>query len=657
MYSVLALSLVFSVGLISYSNFLQQFEAYGGGGDGVTDVELPIISQMANEIGHDIFNDGPGSDGVIGHLLSGDNPYNDFQITGVNLGLLPTQPMNGTISAVIYEDVVEFGDLADATLIATSDSYDLAILTGTDFFDRQLAVFNFSTPVTVSDSETLFVGMKFVGLNATLEVDNHDIAFELGDGYGECWSAATGGAFAMCNQVDLGIEILILQEDVPDLEVLTGIEPTKLVLYYPFDFTLDEGIVDALPAGEERGMMINAGTFGHEADAVWKNFRHLAEFQTGAPIIGPNSLALQTEGSLSSVQFGREDNKAQFNFLTSEVTDIPGRQYSINFWYIIVSNATNFASGSNSYILSSANAVESNSIILYLNSSLNLGLNIISDSDGIFSENNNNALVSKKIPNDLDWHMITVMVDKTNSTFGEGEATLCIDNSCETLVAFAEYSSSCADQPTCQDGALILGEPSDNQGADISNIPIEANYDDLCIWKDHVLTASQRATLFNAGAGTACGAVTAVALISATCNGLTATIVGTAGDDFLEGTSGDDVIAGLEGNDFIQGKGGNDTICGNEGDDYITAGSGEDFVRGDAGKDYIRGGAGNDDIRGNGGADRLHGGSGDDLINGGGGDDILVGGSENDSLNGGNGVDICDDSAPTDTVSNCELTT
>ncbi len=51
----------------------------------------------------------------------------------------------------------------------------------------------------------------------------------------------------------------------------------------------------------------------------------------------------------------------------------------------------------------------------------------------------------------------------------------------------------------------------------------------------------------------------------AMCNGLAATIVGTAANDFLVGTPGDDVIQGFSGGDTIIGYGGNDTICGQGG--------------------------------------------------------------------------------------------
>jgi Ca2+-binding RTX toxin-like protein len=96
--------------------------------------------------------------------------------------------------------------------------------------------------------------------------------------------------------------------------------------------------------------------------------------------------------------------------------------------------------------------------------------------------------------------------------------------------------------------------------------------------------------------------------LTVTCDGLTATKVGTAGNDSLSGTAGPDVIAGLGGNDTINGFGGNDRICG--------------------------------------GGKR-------DIINGGPGDDHLFGQGGNDALSGGKGIDFCDGGIGTDTATGC----
>ncbi len=63
-----------------------------------------------------------------------------------------------------------------------------------------------------------------------------------------------------------------------------------------------------------------------------------------------------------------------------------------------------------------------------------------------------------------------------------------------------------------------------------------------------------------------------------TCNGKTATIVGTTGGT-LTGTSGDDVIVGQGAFNYtINAGNGNDTICSGSGADTINAGSGDDWI-------------------------------------------------------------------------------
>src|SRR4051794_41944151 len=60
----------------------------------------------------------------------------------------------------------------------------------------------------------------------------------------------------------------------------------------------------------------------------------------------------------------------------------------------------------------------------------------------------------------------------------------------------------------------------------------------------------------------------------ARCHGRRATIVGTAGDDLLQGTPERDVIWGGDGDDTILGSLGNDLLCGGPRSDPIHAGRG-----------------------------------------------------------------------------------
>ena len=131
------------------------------------------------------------------------------------------------------------------------------------------------------------------------------------------------------------------------------------------------------------------------------------------------------------------------------------------------------------------------------------------------------------------------------------------------------------------------------------------------------------------------------------CAGAGATIVGTAGPDFITGTRFPDVIVGLGGDDKIKGLEGNDKICGNGGTDVLWAGEGNDAAFGGAGADLVHGGlghdrplsggGGNDAVYGDDGLDRLWGNSGADLLHAGPGDDTLDGGADHDKCNGGLG--------------------
>jgi len=68
----------------------------------------------------------------------------------------------------------------------------------------------------------------------------------------------------------------------------------------------------------------------------------------------------------------------------------------------------------------------------------------------------------------------------------------------------------------------------------------------------------------NTGNNTATAETTVNALL---CNGLVPTIVGTAENNTLTGTNGNDVIHGLGAMTSSNGGNGNDTLCGGEGND------------------------------------------------------------------------------------------
>jgi Ca2+-binding RTX toxin-like protein len=138
------------------------------------------------------------------------------------------------------------------------------------------------------------------------------------------------------------------------------------------------------------------------------------------------------------------------------------------------------------------------------------------------------------------------------------------------------------------------------------------------------------------------------------------TIIGTSGNDSLEGGTGNDTLLGLAGNDTLQGGAGNDSVTGgdgrdwlmgNDGNDSLYGNAGDDFLEGGSGNDYVEGGDGNDFIEGPdmSGNDTLIGGAGNDWVNdqqgnnllqGGDGDDQMGAGRGNSTLLGGDGNDI-----------------
>lgn len=108
---------------------------------------------------------------------------------------------------------------------------------------------------------------------------------------------------------------------------------------------------------------------------------------------------------------------------------------------------------------------------------------------------------------------------------------------------------------------------------------------------------------------------------------------GAGGNDTLIGTDGDNRLDGVGGNDSLIGAGGNDTLTDGYGDDIIDGGDGDDYIYDTAGNDQIFGGDGNDYIRDDAGDDSIYGGAGDDTLR------SYVG---TDLIDGGDGIDTFD---------------
>ncbi len=98
-------------------------------------------------------------------------------------------------------------------------------------------------------------------------------------------------------------------------------------------------------------------------------------------------------------------------------------------------------------------------------------------------------------------------------------------------------------------------------------------------------------------------------------------------------------IYGSSGIDILHGRDGNDKLYGDGGNDTLTGGNGNDLLYGGKGNDRLDGGNGNDKLYGDVGNDNLSGGAGNDTLYGGPGNDRLDGGDNNDILYGDVGND------------------
>ena len=100
---------------------------------------------------------------------------------------------------------------------------------------------------------------------------------------------------------------------------------------------------------------------------------------------------------------------------------------------------------------------------------------------------------------------------------------------------------------------------------------------------------------------------------------------------FVIGTDGDDRLEGSSANQFLFGRSGNDVIFAGGGNDHVFGGRGGDLLFGEGKNDHLFGGWGNDALSGGDGNDKLDGGAGRDLLLGGAGHDQLDGGGNNDT--------------------------
>jgi len=136
---------------------------------------------------------------------------------------------------------------------------------------------------------------------------------------------------------------------------------------------------------------------------------------------------------------------------------------------------------------------------------------------------------------------------------------------------------------------------------------------------------------------------TTITVTAPVTTGGTVSIIGSSGQDVLNGDSNDsNTINGSGGIDTINGGSAADSLIGGDGNDVIASGGGADTISGDAGNDSITGGSGNEVITGGAGNDTIVSSTGNDNIDGGADNDYIVLSTNltsADTLAGGTGTD------------------
>ena len=122
-------------------------------------------------------------------------------------------------------------------------------------------------------------------------------------------------------------------------------------------------------------------------------------------------------------------------------------------------------------------------------------------------------------------------------------------------------------------------------------------------------------------------------------------ILGTSGNDSLEGDNQDNCINGFGGQDELLGRQGNDTLFGGGNNDTLLGNQDHDTLLGEDGLDSLIGGQGQDTLIGGNNTDVLKGGDDNDLLDGSQGRDTLIGeqGADGFLLRSAEGNDLITD--------------
>jgi hypothetical protein len=233
--------------------------------------------------------------------------------------------------------------------------------------------------------------------------------------------------------------------------------------------------VDAL--GDE--IVPNLGFIGSNADGTYlNNGLPLDIWRNSSSILGQAVRINET----TSVEFGSDANKGQWDFLHDPTKS---NQTSVSLW-----GKGDFDGESIYPILYTGDQTDGFLIHAFFNT---LSLGIVENDNSIILPDDSGL----SIPDDGNFHMFTVLVDKNNET---STVKLCVDgaSNCTTVDRVNTWTGI----PSLSDHVLSLG----NNFCDAQScIAFYWQADDLAIWKDYILTSTDINNLYNSGTGSPAG--------------------------------------------------------------------------------------------------------------------------------------------------------
>lgn len=192
----------------------------------------------------------------------------------------------------------------------------------------------------------------------------------------------------------------------------------------------------------------------------------------------------------------------------------------------------------------------------------------------------------------------------------------------EAVAAFEPLPDEAVQDITEAQGVLLGGDDAGN-GAIAGSVILQSEAQLNIVWS---IGTSATLTFANGDAFQLPDGTVAADLDALGTNAVS----GSDGNETIDGSEDNDVIAAGEGDDSVEGDEGNDVVCAHDGNDRVEGGSGIDVVNGNQGDDNVQGGEGDDVVRGGKGNDRVMGGEGNDAVYGDLGFDELMGGGGED---------------------------